>query len=291
MQRVCPLILLALLTLALGSAAWGQDQKMMHEEKNEVVHGFNVIPPAQPTSTLKGIKITESGFDPETKTLKLAFMNDRAADITAYHYCFMIMSANPEIAGEQCKLIDALKSVLTMRAEKWNPAIKLVGPDGNFVHPGEIREIIERIGWNDSIYSGSIYIDEVAWSDGTFEGPGQFIIAERTAELREREFVSKTIRGALSSGLGPELVASVISTLQTALRQEEQHPQKDDWGKRAEVLYDAIHHLEQPERHKGNTEKFIPANQSEFLSQFLLRHDSFSQEASKHVSLRKADVQ
>src|SRR6266704_3441018 len=84
MQRICRLILLALLALSLGSAAWGQDQKAQ----------FNVIPPTQPASTIKGIKITESGFDPETKTLKLAFMNDSAADITAYHYCFTILSAN-----------------------------------------------------------------------------------------------------------------------------------------------------------------------------------------------------
>ena len=54
---------------------------------------------------------------------------------------------------------------------------------------------------------------------------------------------------------------------------------------------DAIFHLQQPKRHMGDTKEFVPDNQREFLNQFLIRHDSLSEEHAKHVSLRKADEQ
>jgi len=284
---------MALLLLPLGSAAWGQNQKMTHEE--DAAGRFRVIPPTAPA--LHGIKVLESGFDPETKTLKLVFLNDRAADITAYHYCYMIQSANPRVAGEQCQLVDALDAVLTMRVEKWPPGTKLLGPAASFIHPGEKREIEEQIGWNDSIYGGSIYVDEVAWSDSAVEGPGQFIVAERTAELKEREFVSNTVKDALAGGLEPMLMASIITTLKETLQQERQHGYEKDHcdacaGERLTVLVDAIYSLEHPGRYSGRSDdKFVPANQSEFLNQFLIRHQSFSEETSKHVSLRKVDAQ
>jgi hypothetical protein len=52
------------------------------------------------------------------------------------------------------------------------------------------------------------------------------------------------------------------------------------------VLMYAILHLQQPERHKGKTRKFVPDNQREFLKQFQVRYDSFSEEQAKHVNLR-----
>lgn len=263
--------------------------------KSEIARQVNVNPSTNPESTIKGIKIMESGFDPETKILRLVLMNDRAADITAYHYCFRIMSTDAKQTREQCNLIDALTPVLEMqaarRARPQLPEITLIGPSVNFVHPGEKRIIEEPIGYNDTIFNGSIYVDEVAWSDHIFEGAAQFIIAERTAEQNERNFVSKTIKDALLAGQEPMLLTAVIESL----RQEQKLAQKDRCvpcsEKRTHVLMDAINHLEQPERHLGNTRKFTPNDQTEFLNQFLVRHDSFSQETGKHVSLRKADEQ
>ena len=58
------------------------------------------------------------------------------------------------------------------------------------------------------------------------------------------------------------------------------------------VLVDAIYSLEHPGRYTGRAnDKFVPDNQSEFLNQFLVRHESLSEETSKHVSLRKAEKQ
>jgi len=277
-QRTCISILLAFLLLPLGSAAWGQNA------------------PIQARPTIQGIKIVESSFDPETKTARLVFVNARNTDITAYHYCSTVLSTSPGITGEECQLLDALRAVLQMRAEKWPPGTSLTGPGQNVVHPGERRVIEEQIGGK-GVYGGSIYIDEVAWLDDTFEGPSQIIIAERTAELKERVFVSNTVKDALSSHLEPMLMASVITTLKTELQQERQHGyDKDHCGpcmeKRLTVLGDAIDSLEHPGRYTGRAnEKFVPDNQSEFLTQFLVRHDSFSEETSKHVSLRKAEKQ
>ena len=256
--------------------------------------GQTVIPPAPLGPTINGVKIMKSGFDPATKTLKLVFMNDRAADITAYHYCFQVISTDPKQTREECKLVDALASVLETKAEeKARPGlaeITVLGPNQNFVHPGEERKIEERIGYNETIYNGSISIDAIAWSDDTFAGSAQIIIDERTAELQERQFVSRTIKNALSDGQEPT-VTSVIA----ALRQEQQEADKDHCLvcslKRSHVLMGAIDDLQQPGRHVGDMREFVPDNQREFLKQFLAQHDSLSEEHAKHISLRRADEQ
>jgi hypothetical protein len=246
------------------------------------------------TADIHGIKIKESGLDGTTMTVSLTFINDRAADVTAYRYCFKVISTDPKQTREQCKLIDVLTSVLEMKATRKArpslPEITLLGPNDNVVHPGEERRIEERIGYNHTILGGSMSIDAVAWSDDTFEGSAQSIIAERTAELQERQFVSRTIKDSLSGSQEP-MVTSVIAILQ----QEQQDASKDAClpcqEKRTHVLMDAIFHLQQPKRHMGNTKEFVPDNQRESLKQFLVRHDSLSEEHAKHVSLQKAGAQ
>ncbi len=244
------------------------------------------------TADIHGIKIKESGFDGTTMTLSLTFINDRAADVTAYHYCFKAIAADPRQTSEHCELIDALTPVLEMAADKRaRPGLNYteLGPRENVVHPGQERRIKQGIGWR-GVMGGSMSIDAVAWSDDTFEGSAQSIIAERTAELQERQFVSRTIKDSLASSQEP-VVASVIA----ALQEEQKEAGKDAClpcqEKRTYVLMDAILHLQQPERHKGKTKEFVPDNQREFLKQFQVRYDSFSEEQAKHVNLRKADAQ
>lgn len=271
------LFCLLALSVLMNSATWGQ--------------AINIT----------GIKVIESGFNPETKTLKLVFINDRADDITAYHYCFKIVSTDPKQTRENCQLLDPLRLVLQMRADKkarpWIGEMTFSGPGENFVHPGEKRIIEEQIGFNDTIYDGSIYIDEVAWSDDTFEGPSKLIIQERMADSKEREFVRETVKHALASGLAPLLITSVITTLQAALQQELHHGTDEDRcnacsEKRMNVLYNALYSLEHPGWYSGRgDEKFIPNDQEEFLNEFLSRHEAFSAEISKHVSLRKREGQ
>jgi hypothetical protein len=245
------------------------------------------------TADVHGIKIKQTGLDGTTMTLSLTFINDRAADVTAYHYCFTAIAADPRQTSEHCEVVDALTHVLEMQADKrarpWLPEVTFSGPSQNVVHPGEERRIEQRIGWR-GILRGSISIDAVAWSDDTFEGAAQPIIAERTAELQERQFVSRTVKESLSGSHEP-MVASVIAVLQ----QEQQEDGKDACypcqEKRTHVLMDAILHLQRPKMHLGDTTEFVPDNQREFLKQFLARHDSLSEEHAKHVSLRKADEQ
>jgi hypothetical protein len=261
-----------LVLLLLAAAAWGQ------------------------TADIHGLKIKESGFDGKTMTLSLTFINDRAADVTAYHYCFKAIAADPKQTSEHCELIDALTSVLEMAADKRaRPGLNytLLGPRDNVVHPGQGRRIEERIPWSGVFIGGSMSIDAVAWSDDTFEGPAaQIIIAERTAELQERQFVSRTISDTLLGSREP-MVASAIEIFQQELQKS--RARNDACSSCQEkidnVLMDAILHLQQPERHKGKTKEFVPDNQREFLQQFQLRYDSFSEEQAKHVNLRKADAQ
>jgi len=245
------------------------------------------------TADIHGIKIKQSGFDGTTMTLSLTFINDRAADVTAYHYCFKTM-ATDRPTSEHCEVVDALTTVLEVQADKRaRPGLNftLLSPRDNVVHPGQERRIEERIAWR-GVIGGSISIDAVAWSDDTFEGSAQSIIAERTAELQERQFVSSTISDTLSSSREP-MVASAIEIFQQKL--QESRARNDACSpcqaKRDYVLMDAILHLQQPERHMGKTKEYVPANQREFLKQFQVRYDSFSEEQAKHVNLRKADAQ
>src|SRR2546421_11300610 len=68
------------------------------------------------TPAIKGVKIKKSTFDPQTKKVELVFINDRAADITAYHYCLIVESTDPEMSRRECELIDTLSSVLDWKA-------------------------------------------------------------------------------------------------------------------------------------------------------------------------------
>ena len=258
-----------LVLLLLAAAAWGQ------------------------TADIHGLKIKQSAFDGTTMTLSLTFINDRAADVTAYHYCSKLISTDPKQTREQCVLIDALTPVLEVQADKRaRPGnYELLGPSVNVVHPGQERRIEERIAYS-GILSGSMSIDAVAWSDDTFEGSVESIIAERTAELQERQFVSRTISDTLSGSRKP-MVASAIEILQQELQESRASRNAcSPCRERIEyVLMEAILHLQQPERHKGNGKEFVPDNQREFLKQFQVRYDSFSEEQAKHVNLRKADAQ
>jgi hypothetical protein len=260
-----------LVLLLLATAAWGQ------------------------TADIHGIKIKQSGFDGKTMTLSLTFINDRAADVTAYHYCFKAIAADPKQTSEHCEVVDALTHVLEdaadRRARPWLPEITSLSPRDNVVHPGQERRIEQGIAWS-GVIGGSMSIDAVAWSDDTFEGAAESIIAERTAEIQERQFVSRTISDTLSGSREP-MVAYAIGILQQGLQESRaSRAACSPCRERIEyVLMDAIFHLQQPERHKGNDKEFVPANQREFLKQFQVRYDSFSEEQAKHVNLRKADAQ
>jgi hypothetical protein len=248
------------------------------------------------TADIHGLKIKQSGFDGTTMTISLTFINDRAADVTAYHYCFKAIAADPKQTSEHCEVVDALTHVLEdaadRRARPGLPVITFSAPDENVVHPGQERRIEERIPWSGTFIGGSMSIDAVVWSDDTFEGAAESIIAERTVELQERQFVSRTISDTLSGSRKP-MVASAIEILQQELQESRasRNACSPCRGKIEYVLMEAILHLQQPERYKGKTKEFVPDNQREFLKQFQVRYDSFSEEQAKHVNLRKADAQ
>jgi len=243
---------------------------------------------------IRGIKIKRSGLDAQTKTLSLTFINDRAADVTAYHYCFTVLFTDSRQAEKQCELIDAQTSVLEMKAARkarpWLPEMTELSPSGNVVHPGEERTIEKHIGYGGAIVAGSISIDEVAWADDTFEGDAEPIVEERIAEFQERQFVSRTVRDSLS-GAGPMIITSAIAALQQELKEAEKDGCFACQLKRVQVLMNAILHLKQPERHIGKEKEYVPDDQAKFLKEFLARHDSLTAEHAKHISLRKADEQ
>ncbi len=240
------------------------------------------------TANIQGIKIKDSGFDGTAQTVSLTFINDRAADITAYTYCIATTDPTSQ-TFDQCSVVDAMTLVLyEQAARRLRPWLnfKSICDECSFVHPGEERQLKRLIGYP-NIVRASIRIAGVAWSDDTFEGDAQPIITERTAELKERQFVSQTIRKAMSNG--PLMVESAIADL----RQEEQAADKDKCGdcvsKRLTVIGNAILSLQQPKRYLGDTKEYVPDNQKEFLEQFLVRHEALSAEHAKHVFLRKAD--
>jgi hypothetical protein len=264
--------------------------------RRTIIWIFAVLAVAQVTAAqtqaadIHGIKIKDSGFDGATKTVSLTFINDRAADITAYNYCIVTTDPTSQ-TFDQCSVVDAMTLVLyEQAARRLRPWLnfKSICDECSFVHPGEERQIKQGVGYTNTIRA-SIRIDSVAWSDDTFEGNAQPIITERTAELKEREFVSKTVRKALSNG--PLMVESAIADLQQEQKEADKDRCTDCASKRLGVIVNAIRDLQQPKRYLGNTKEYVPDNQSEFLEQFLVRHEALSAEHAKHVSLRKADQQ
>ena len=254
----------------------------------------------QGIATIHGIKVKESTYDPETKMVKLNFINDRAADITAYHYCINLEYIDPKMSHRECSLMDPLIEVLYFNAhsrERQAPNPNTLSdmcsmPMCNVVHPGQERIIEKHIGYQ-GLVNGTVVVDLVVWSDDMFEGEEtqrQELVAERSGLVEIHQFASKTIKDALANGPEPDLVNAVLVTLQAEHERSPLVRTSDNANTRAIrkfAIADLAEEIRRPDRHKGSEREYVPENQRDYLSLCLRRHDYLAAEFAKHISLQK----
>jgi hypothetical protein len=243
---------------------------------------------------IHGIVIKETSFDPTTKIVKLSFINDRAADITAYHYSVNVQSTEPSQSGKDTtSLVDSLMSVL-----EWNAYIKgrpwlpkedpSPTPGTNFIHPGQTRTIELNIGYNSTIVSGVLSVDCVVWSDNVYEGSAeemQAIVDTRSAYIEERQFAAKTMQDTLAKALNSALVSTALAMLKIRKAEVDNYPNSSIKFARQLALISVMDDLETPKS------PHLLGGQREFLIRASDRHDVFAAEASKHISLYRAGGQ
>jgi len=275
MQRVCLLILLALLVLPLGSAAWGQNQKMTHDT----------------ASTIKGIKIMESSFDPATKTVKLVFINDREAEISAYHYCIHLDSTNKDVVPKECYLVDAADEKLWWKTQlKLDPQLEQVTSFRKFctqcpVAPGESRILEKEVSYL-GVEFANVTVDLVVWSNQTWQGQQAELyklIAERTNAKNNHKFISATIRQALANDQGSAVLANTLAKL------KKEHERTTDMYRKKDLAW-AIGQLEEPESHSSGSAD-ARQHPREFLEHQLPYHDSLAAEFAKQAIFKQGGEQ
>jgi hypothetical protein len=184
-----------------------------------------------PAPTINGIKILESGYDPATKEVKLVFMNDRAADITAFHYNIYTYKAGSAQPGRASSFTDALPAVLSWQqdrkdglqtAEEIPSAPPGRGDTHHFIHPGQKREITKTIDY-DGVVGGTVTVDLVVWSDNTYQGNNeqlQGLIAQRSEIEQAWRFIVRTAKAELAH-------ASDVAAARNVLEGEGQRAAED----------------------------------------------------------------
>jgi len=243
------------------------------------------------TPRINGIVSKESSFDPQTKTVSLSFINDRSAEMSAYHYCINIISTNKEVGKQECSLVDAADYVIYWRAQvKADPALEKASSMRNScsmcpVSPGEERIIQKQVAYSGVTYA-SIIVDFVAWFDQTWQGaPSQLtrLIALRTESIKSQQFISATIRNALASGHEPSMLEKVLTALQ------KEYDASSDIMRRKDLDW-AIDRLRDPEgHHSGKADAHQHAR--DFLERQLPYHDSLAAEFEKLIIFKKAGEQ
>src|SRR5437016_8505656 len=114
------------------------------------------------TPRINGIVSKESSFDPQTKTVSLSVINDRSAEVSAYHYCINIVSTNKDVAKQECYMIDAADYVIYWRAQsKLDPQLEKATSMRNScyecpVSPGEERIIQKRVAYSGVTYASIV---------------------------------------------------------------------------------------------------------------------------------------
>src|ERR1051326_6778527 len=186
--------------------------------------GLLLVPFAsgQSSSLVPGVKIISSGFDSQTHTAKLVFMNDTATNITAYHYCLTTKSKD-QVSYGGCTGIDTLRTSMDWAAERkkrpWLPVEPPCGRLCRVVHPGETETLMQDFSSTPAVTDAQYSIDLVVHSDATAEGSDRAALDEfvkgRKRELAEAQLAVEVGSSVLASEEDNDIVRKMIRGFQT----------------------------------------------------------------------------
>jgi len=222
---------------------------------------------AQSTSTLKGIRIKGSSFDPQSYTVKLAFINDSVSDITAWGYCVLTDNSTPgKPEHGYCTMIDPAYTVIDHKIEvKKRPFLPEPDcPMCRFLHPGQEHVLSFDLSQFPEIAAARIEINLIAYSDGSAEilpgRHGKYALKQLTDSRRQMLEVDRKVveigKQVLSDSNNQHPVAAMIRELAKDSR-----------------MAGILEWLKKPEWHKGNEREYVPENEREYLAGFVAEHE------------------
>lgn len=231
-----------------------------------------------PQSSIQGIKIFSSTWDPKTQTATLEFMNDSHSDITAWAYCLKdenLKGDNVEHGG--CQGVDTLSAVISNEVQEQLTGKPTVGDCSgcHFLRPGE-HKILSVDFSSVPVANARIEIDLIVYESGRVEANGNhglgmqhhFAEARReTLDLQHR--LIEMGEEILSDQTNQHPAVTMIDELESRVLTEPE-------------LKWALHVFKRPDWHKAKDTEYIPEDERGYLEKFVTEQRMKADELSKH---------
>ena len=228
---------------------------------------FGLSAYGQQTSTITGIKIKSSGFDPQTHTVTTVFINDSPTNITTWGYCVKAQNATSDApAHGLCTMVDSLGSVIDYKIERAKRPFlpEPICSGCRVIHPGEKFTLSHDFSRYPEVFDAQIEIHLIAYADGSAETLNTDIARSDLRDLAKgRRRAMNQAQKMLNIGQQVLLnsndqhpVLTMISALEAEI--------KNDPG-----VTQILDHFKTPEWRRANDRQFIPENERAYVEQFV----------------------
>jgi len=239
---------------------------------------------------ISGIVIKESSFDPQTKTVKLTFINDRAADITAWTYCVHVTQIPAgSVSRGSCTSIDTSISVIDrqilLKEKPKTPEWRCSGC--NAIHPGQELALQTSFGNEPEVVNATIEVVMVVFSDGTWSANEQgkswlqSLAEGRRVALQITQQIIAMGTQILNDPKERNPAFTMLAKMKnrshlTGTAGEAKSPPEgmtytDESGAVLHTMpldSDTVNFM-RPDWRKGDNREYMPANQAEYLRKFI----------------------
>ena len=211
----------------------------------------------QNAPNIKGINVKGSSFDPQTKILKLVFINGSAADITAWVSCVRKRTEPPqELNTCIMRSVDApfflTQFYVEERKRPWLAGHWGTSEGSDVIHPGQEHAMEQTENQFPEVVNASMEIVALVFSDGT-------AWCANTPEAKEalREIVENRHNQLIMHQKVVEIASRVLSN------PNDDHPADTMIAE----LKKRTHRAHMPEMHLGNGWQHVDANNRPITSE------------------------
>jgi hypothetical protein len=180
---------------------------------------FTIGAYGQSSTAIQGVRVLSSTFDPQTRIVKVIFVNDSPADITAYGVFLEKHFQNSQRAawtGGAAWGRDFVRPAAHQLDTKQRSALQRSDQP---IHPGQTAEESSDLSGEQDLVSASMRIDMVAYSDGTAEVENEVtfrrLLISRQADL----LAARKAAGIGTSVLSNKGNSHPLATLTARLRE------------------------------------------------------------------------
>ena len=183
---------------------------------------FTIGAYGQSSAAIKGLKVLLSTFDPQTRIVKVIFINDSHADITAYGVFIQKSYHNSQGASWTSSATWGRDFARPGAYHQMKTRERLALPvlSNQPIHPGQTIEESSDLSGEQDLVSATIQIDMVAYSNGTAEVENevtfQRLLISRQADLLAAQKAAEIGASVLSDKHDPHPFATLIARLRQA---------------------------------------------------------------------------